>query len=157
MSLGPVNVIRGGANPVHSPLRRDVGIAGGLMAVAHTVVGLQVHVGGQLSRYFLPPPVMHPTDKLFLAANWMGLVSTLLLAGLVTISNNPSLRSLGLHTWKFLQRWAYPAAALATLHGIAFQLLEQRSMPAISLLALTAMIVIALQMKGRNMKLRKRA
>jgi sulfoxide reductase heme-binding subunit YedZ len=157
LSIGPVNVIRGDANPVHSPLRRDVGIAGGLMAVAHTIVGLQVHVGGQLSRYFLPPPVMHRTDKLFLAANWMGLFSTLLLVGLVTISNNPSLRSLGLQTWKFLQRWAYPAAALAVLHGIAFQLLERRSKPVIALVALTVLAVIALQLKGRNIKLGNRA
>jgi sulfoxide reductase heme-binding subunit YedZ len=157
LSIGPLNVIRGEANPVHSPLRRDVGIAGGLMAVAHTIVGLQVHVGGQLSRYFLPPPVLHRTDVLFLAANWMGLFSTLLLAGLVTISNNPSLRRLGLQTWKFFQRWAYPAAALAALHGVAFQLLERRSKPAMGLVLLTVVFVIALQVKGRNIKLGKHA
>ena len=150
-------MIRGDANPVHSPLRRDVGIAGGLIAVAHTVIGLQVHVGGQLSRYFLPPSVIHKTDALFLAANWTGLVSALLLAGLVTISNNLSLRNLGLQTWKFLQRWAYPAAALATLHGVAFQLLERRSKPLIALVALMTLAVIALQLKGRNVRMQKSA
>lgn len=157
MCIGPINVIRGDANPVHSPLRRDVGIAGGTMAVAHTVIGLQVHVGGSLSRYFLPPPVVHKTDALFLAANWIGLVSAMILAGLVTISNNPSLRKLGLNSWKFFQRWAYPAAALAVLHGIAFQLLERRSKPLIALVALMTLTVIALQLKGRQVRMRKSA
>jgi DMSO/TMAO reductase YedYZ heme-binding membrane subunit len=132
-----------------------VGIAGGLIAIAHTVIGLQVHVGGKLSKYFLPPPVVHKTDALFLAANWIGIVSALLLAGLVTISNNPSLRALGLQTWKFLQRWAYPAAALAALHGVAFQLLERRSKPLIALLGLVTLAVIALQLKGRQARMQK--
>lgn len=150
--VGPLNVIRGNANPVHSPMRRDIGIAGGLMAVAHTVVGLQVHAGGQLVRYFLPPPVLNSSDKLFLAANWMGLVSIILLAALVVISNNPSLRSLGLQTWKLLQRGAYPAAVLATLHGLAFQLLEKRSRPLIVLVALVAILVTGLQLQGWRIK-----
>ena len=125
------------------------------MAVAHTVIGLQVHVDGDLSRYFLPPPVIHRTDALFLVANWIGLVSALLLAGLVIISNNPSLKNLGLQTWKFLQRWAYPAASLAALHGVAFQLLERRSKPAIALVVVSSVGVIALQLKGRQAKLQK--
>ncbi len=154
LCLGPLNVIRGDANPVHSPLRRDVGITAGLMATAHTVIGLQVHFGGQLSRYFLPPPVMHKADEVFLAANWMGLMSTVLLIGLVIISNNPALRGLGLQTWKFLQRWAYPAAALMVLHGIAFQLLEKRSKPLIALVVLATVLVLGLQLKGRSIKLR---
>lgn len=155
LCLGPVNVIRGDANPVHSPLRRDVGIAGGVIAVVHTVIGLQVHMGGQLSRYFLLQPVMHKPDVLFLAANWIGLVSTLLLTGLVTISNNPSLRRLGLETWKFFQRWAYPAAALVVLHGVAFQLLEKRSKPLMALVLVITLVVVGLQLKGRSIKLHK--
>ena len=147
-------MIRGEANPVHSPLRRDVGIAAGLMAIAHTIVGLQVHVGGSLSRYFLPPRVMHSSDKLFLAANWMGLFSAVLLAILVAISNNPSLRNLGLKSWKFVQRWAYPAAALATVHGFGFQLLEKRSRPAILLVLLITAGVLGLQIKGWDIKRR---
>jgi sulfoxide reductase heme-binding subunit YedZ len=157
MCIGPVNLIRGDANPVHSPLRRDVGIAGGLIAVAHTVVGLKVHVGGSLSRYFLRPAVIHKHDALFLAANWIGLLSVVLLAGLVTISNNPALKKLGLQTWKFLQRWAYPAAALAALHGVAFQVLERRSKPLIVLIALMTLGVVVLQLKGRQIKMNKPA
>jgi sulfoxide reductase heme-binding subunit YedZ len=156
LAVGPINTIRRKPNPVHTPLRRDIGIAGGLFSVAHTLIGLQVHLHGELARYFLPIPMVNPSTGLFQWANWIGLVSVVILAVLVAISNNLALRRLGLSTWKFVQRWAYPAVALAVLHGIAYQLIEKRSYPIMALLVLVSLVVIGLQFEGVMIRRRSR-
>ena len=51
--LGPLRILRSTPSPVSFDTRRDVGIWAALFALAHTVLGLQVHFGGQFSRYFL--------------------------------------------------------------------------------------------------------
>lgn len=154
--IGPLNVIRARANPVHGAFRRDVGIAGGVFAMIHTVVGLQVHAGGQISRYFFySRELASPSNSVFLFSNWIGLLSAITFAVLVAISNNPALRSLGLRTWKFVQRGAYPAAVLATAHGVAYQLLEKRSPPLVLLILAAATGVVALQIAG--VRARRRA
>jgi sulfoxide reductase heme-binding subunit YedZ len=48
--LGPWNVLGGRANPVSFDLRRDVGIWAGIMALLHSVVGLDVHLRGRRAR-----------------------------------------------------------------------------------------------------------
>ncbi len=154
--IGPLNIIRERPNPVHGTFRRDVGIAGGTFAVIHTVVGLQVHAGGQIARYFLYSRELASTsNSVFLFSNWIGLLAVIAFAVLVAISNNPSLRSLGLGTWKFVQRGAYPAAVLATAHGLAYQLLEKRSLALVFLILATATSVIGLQVAG--VRARRRA
>jgi len=155
MVLGPLNVLRGIHNPTHSAVRRDVGIAAGLAAIVHTVLGLQVHMGGELSRYFLPPPGANASGLAFVAGNYIGLVSTSVFALLVAISNNAGVRSLGLARWKKLQRTVYVAAGAAFLHGIIYQLLEKRNLAMIALLVGCAGAVIALQVKG--MRSRRKA
>lgn len=52
LSLGPLNILRNRPNPVSTDLRRDVGIWAGLLGLIHTVVGLQVHMGGNFWLYF---------------------------------------------------------------------------------------------------------
>ena len=153
--IGPTNVLRQRPNPVHGAYRRDVGIAAGLFSVAHTVVGLQVHAGGVLSRYFLPSKEhASASNSVFLFANWVGLLSVIAFAVLVAISNNLSLRSMGLRTWKLIQRGAYPAAVLATVHGLAYQLLEKRSLLMLAAIIATAFFVVALQIAGMRARLR---
>jgi sulfoxide reductase heme-binding subunit YedZ len=51
--LGPWNVLRRRANPVSFDLRRDIGIWAGIMALLHTVVGLNVHLRGRMWLYFV--------------------------------------------------------------------------------------------------------
>src|SRR5262249_18277318 len=51
--IGPWRVLRGRANPVNSDLRRDIGIWAGIVGLAHVVIGLQVHLKGRMSLYFL--------------------------------------------------------------------------------------------------------
>ena len=41
---GPLNILRRRPNPVSTDLRRDLGIWAGVLAVAHFLIGLQVHM-----------------------------------------------------------------------------------------------------------------
>lgn len=125
--LGPWNVLRRRANPVSFDLRRDLGIWAGALALAHTGVGLTVHLRGRMWMYFLKG--LHPVRlqaNQFGAANYTGLLAALLFVVLLVISNDASLRRLGTKSWKSLQRWTYIAAGLTVAHGVLFQLIEKR-------------------------------
>src|SRR5260221_13203515 len=50
--IGPLNVLRGAANPLSTYLRRDFGIIAGVLSLLHTFVGLQVHMSGDFIQYF---------------------------------------------------------------------------------------------------------
>jgi sulfoxide reductase heme-binding subunit YedZ len=128
--IGPLNVLSGRPNPVSTYLRRDIGIWAALLALAHVVFGLQVHLRGRMWLYFVYPadeprllPIRH---DLFGLANYTGLAAMLVLALLLTLSNNTSLRKLGPRRWKKLQRWNYGAFALMVVHGVAYQVIERR-------------------------------
>ena len=148
MVLGPLNVLRGKHNPVHSTVRRDVGIAAGIAGLVHTVLGLQVHFGGVLARYFVIASGAPLSRWAFVGTNWLGLLSAIVLLTLITISNNAGVRSLGLPRWKRIQRTAYIAAAAAVLHGIVYQMLEKRNPLLIGFIALCTGTVLAIQLKG---------
>src|SRR5690242_15939749 len=53
--IGPLNLLRRRANPVSGYLRRDVGIWAGILATAHTLFGLTVHLDGDWPSYFVWP------------------------------------------------------------------------------------------------------
>ena len=147
--LGPWNVLRRRPNPVSFDGRRDVAIWAGALALLHTGIGLTVHLRGRMWMYFfqrLHP--LHLQNNQFGWANWIGGGSALLLLLLLAISNDVSLRSLGLHRWKSLQRLTYLAVALAIAHGALFQRVEKRSLPFIAIFALLAGSAALLQMLG---------
>ena len=148
MLLGPLNILRQKHNPVHSAVRRDVGITAGIAALVHTVLGLQVHMGGTLMGYFTVPSPGGPTAVAFVAANYIGLLSAAILAVLVSISNNVGVRSLGLPRWKKIQRAAYVAAAAAVVHGVIYQVLESRRLAIIIFVVGTAAVVVVVQVRG---------
>lgn len=144
--LGPWNVLRRRANPVSSDLRRDISIWAGILALVHTAVGLTVHLRGRMWMYFfkrLHPLVLQKT--LFGFANFIGLGAALLFIVLLVISNDFSLRTLGIRRWKAIQRGAYVAFGLTVMHGIAFQLVEKRKFPWVVLFASLILLVIAIQ------------
>jgi len=150
--LGPWNVLRGRPNPVSTHLRRDVGIWAALMALAHTVFGLQVHIPGRPWQYFLWPfdqqrlfPLRYDAAG---AANHPGLVSMLILLLLLALSSDAALRRLGAPRWKSLQRWNYAAFLMMSFHAVIYQLLEKRSPPVMALFAIAVMIVVAVQVAG---------
>jgi sulfoxide reductase heme-binding subunit YedZ len=123
--LGPWNLLRGRHNPVSFDLRRDLGIWAGIMALMHTVVGLNVHLRGRPWLYFVDEHERLRHD-VFGFGNDTGLIAALLFLLLLAISNDLSLRRLGTRRWKSLQRWTYVAAALTLLHAIAYQQVEKR-------------------------------
>src|ERR1700731_2750734 len=52
LMIGPLNVLRGGPNPLSTYLRRDIAVIAGALALAHTFIGLQVHMRGDFIQYF---------------------------------------------------------------------------------------------------------
>ena len=130
--LGPWNVLRGRPNPVNIDLRRDIGIWAGSVGLVHTAIGLQVHMKGQISLYFLFPPDARTFTRLrydpFGMANYLGAFAAALLLMLLTLSNDVSLRWLGVRRWKRLQRWNYAAIVLVLLHALVYQVIEKRSL-----------------------------
>jgi sulfoxide reductase heme-binding subunit YedZ len=81
-------------------------------------------------------------------ANYVGLVAALLFLLLIAISNDPSVRSLGIRRWKSLQRWTYIAFGLTVAHGIAYQLVEKRHLPWVLLFAFLVVAVTAIQVSA---------
>lgn len=147
--LGPWNVLRGQRMPVSSDLRRDLGIWAGILGVAHTIVGLDVHLRGRPWLYFI---YAHPhrhliplRHDLFGFANGTGLVGTLILIVLLATSNDYSLRALGTPRWKQLQRWNYLAWLLVVLHGAAYQKIEGQRAPFVATLVACALVTLILQ------------
>jgi sulfoxide reductase heme-binding subunit YedZ len=146
LCLGPWNVLRSRPNPISFDLRRDVGVWAGLLALFHTGVGLTVHLRGRMWMYFLKrlhPPVLQST--LFGVANYTGLIAAMLLLLLLLISNDLSLRTLGVRRWKNLQRFSYFAFVFTGAHGVAYQLIEKRRFPWVLVFGLMMLVSITIQ------------
>jgi sulfoxide reductase heme-binding subunit YedZ len=142
--LGPVNVLLRKPNPVSFDLRRDLGIWAGISALVHTAFGLNVHLRGKMWLYFLDTH-HHLRRDAFGFGNYTGVVAALVFALLLVLSNDVSLRKLGVERWKSLQRWAYASAALTAAHAIAYQQIEKRITPFRAALYLVFGIVLVSQ------------
>ena len=154
MSIGPLNVLRGQPNPVSADLRRDVGIWAAILGIVHVVIGLQVHLHDPV-KYFLvraSDGTMRIRHDIFGAANYIGVLATLILAVLLALSSDAALRYLGTQRWKTLQRWTYWLAVLVVLHGILYELIEKRTLPFVLLFAVTTLAVVVLQYRGWQAK-----
>jgi sulfoxide reductase heme-binding subunit YedZ len=128
LCLGQWSVLRSRPNPVSFDLRRDIGSsAAGLIALFHAGVGLTVHLRGRMWMYFLKRlhPLTLQTTRLGFS-NYTGLATAMVLLLLLLISNDISLRKLGIKRWKALQRFSYLAFALTMAHGAAYQLVEKQ-------------------------------
>lgn len=156
--LGPWNVLRSRPNPVSFDFRRDIGIWAGMLALLHTGVGLTVHLRGRMWMYFVDR--LHPLklqETRFGFANYTGLGSALLFLILLAISNDFSLRHLGIPRWKSIQRWVYPAFLLAVAHGIAYQLIEKRRLPWVIVFASIVAAAVLIQVLGWSRRTQRRA
>jgi sulfoxide reductase heme-binding subunit YedZ len=155
--LGPLKVLRRRPNPVSFDLRRDLGIWSAVTALAHTSVGLTVHLRGRMQHYFLAPPERPSPIGLRIDAfgltNYAGLVAALLVAALAAISSDWALRRLGARRWKAVQRTAYVAAGLSVAHGLGYQVLEKRSVRLVAMLVVIAVGVALIQWEGRRLRL----
>lgn len=145
--LGPINILWHRANPVSFDLRRDLGIWAGISALVHTAVGLNVHLRGKMWLYFVDTHHQLRRDA-FGFGNYTGVLAALVFALLLALSNDVSLRKLGLERWKSLQRWAYAGVLLTAFHAIAYQHVEKRVLPFEMALYITMGIVSIFQIAG---------
>ena len=149
--VGAVTVLRSRPNPISSDLTRDAGITATLVSIVHVAVGLFIHMGNPWLYFFFPAGSKHLIPLRYDAfglTNWLGLFVTLILVVLFATSNDLSLRKLGKRRWKTLQRMNYILFSGVALHGIAYQVLEKRTVPLILLLALMIGVVVILQVAG---------
>lgn len=159
MLIGPWRLRRGRPAPASTDFRRDVGIWGGIIGLAHVVTGLQVHMAGKFWKYFVYPEGDHLIPlryDLFGFANWTGLAATLVLVMLLSISNDVSLRALGTRRWKSWQRWTYWAAVLTLAHAVGYQIVANQQRRWVALFAVIAVIVLGVQLDGRRRYLARR-
>lgn len=152
LAIGPLNILLGKPNPVSSYLRRDFGIWSAILALFHTIVGLQVHFGGKFWFYFMYLPD-HPhliplRHDPFGITNYLGLASALLMLILMLISNNKSIRKLTAKRWKSWQRSAYLVAIMVPLHAVIYQFLENRIPGFCILLATLILAMLVMQYTG---------
>lgn len=147
---GPLRVIRKRPNPVSDDLTRDIGIWAALVSLVHVVFGLQVHMRGRMWLLFIKENLHFPFARfdLFGAANHTGLIATLILVMLFATSNDWALRSLGTKQWKRLQRWNYGLFAGVILHGVLYQVIENRNPPYTYIFAAMGAVVLIMQIAG---------
>jgi sulfoxide reductase heme-binding subunit YedZ len=144
--LGPWVILREKRATLSFDLRRDVGIWAGIVSLVHVAVGVQVHFYGKPWLYFVSDEWTFPfvrTD-LFGGANYTGLFATIIIAVLLALSNDLSIRKLG-KRWKALQRWNYAGFALVMLHGWAYQAVENRPFPFVVVLSALGLVVLVVQ------------
>lgn len=151
--IGPWRLLRGQRTGVSNDLRRDVGIWAGVLGVAHTGVGLFVHLRGRPWLYFFYAKneghhVVPFRHDLFGAANDFGLLGTLVLVALFATSSDYALRRLGTRKWKQLQRWNYLLFAAVVLHTFGYQTIEKQRVPFVALAIMCTAITLAMQAYG---------
>jgi sulfoxide reductase heme-binding subunit YedZ len=141
LAIGPLAALRGRRYPVSTDIRRDVGIWSGVVGLTHVFVGLQVHLRGKMWEYFVRPAegLLLPRIDPFGAANYAGVVASLILLALLGTSNDASLRGLGTARWRSLHALTTWALVLTVLHGAAYQFVEKRKWPWVLLFACLAL------------------
>jgi len=156
---GPLNVLRRLPNPVSTDLRRDLGIWAGILAIAHFLVGWQVHMKHRYLywlREVKETGDIRPRTDLFGFANFTGLAAVLVTMLLLALSNDYLLRKLGSRRWKQLQRWNYALFALTLAHSVAYQVVEKRKLPFVAVLALLSVAAALVQCAGYARRSRRR-
>ena len=153
LGFGPYAALKGRRYPVSTDLRRDVGIWSALVAIAGVVAGLQVHLRGKMWEYFVRPVkgVLVPRIDPFGAANYTGLVATLIFVALLVTSNDASLRRLGTHRWQSLHALVTWGLVLTLLHAALYQFIEKRRWETVLLLLAGSVLVVCLRIaRGRR-------
>jgi sulfoxide reductase heme-binding subunit YedZ len=106
--------------PVHTAVRRSLGVHAGVLAIVHMVCSFPVHLGGDVMRFFFDGDGGLLTTR-FGLANWLGLLAVVTLVPLLVTSTDSSIRRLGPRRWKRLHWIAVPAAALSFAHAIGYE------------------------------------
>jgi DMSO/TMAO reductase YedYZ heme-binding membrane subunit len=160
LAIGPLNLLRSVPNPVSISLRRDIGIWAGIVSFSHVFIGLNRHLIGQMEQYFFFPggggALLGIRYDLFGTANWLGLLAAFICATLVLLSNNGSLRRLGVARWKAIQRWNYLLFAAVSLHALAYHASSARDWRWVLASILLIALVLLVQSVGRSRYVHRR-
>jgi sulfoxide reductase heme-binding subunit YedZ len=163
LAIGPYRILRGIPVPVNIILRRDLGYWAGGLALTHGSTAIWIHTGGWSSLWGLylwrlpsREDLLPIRNDLFGMANFLGTGAALLILILILTSNNATLKRLRTRTWKNLQRLSYPAYLLMVLHGLLYQIVENR-LPMLRLAVMVmAGLLIVLQVSGLILRLTQR-
>ena len=149
--IGPANLLLRRRNPVSTSLPRDTGTWATIASIVHVILGLQVH--GNTSdifnfvKYFFSADGIPKTNS-FGLGNWTGLAALVIVAGLLALSNDRSLRELKARRWKNLQRMNYALFALVVLHAFFYgALLRVTSLFTVVLISTVSAVLVG-QMVG---------
>ena len=156
--IGPANLLLGKRNPVSSYLRRDLGTWTAIFSVVHVIVGFQVRGDGGafgFVDFFIADG--RPLLDSFGLGNWTGLAALVIVAGLLALSTNRSLRELKAERWKNLQRLNYTLFALVVLHAVFYGALSRPASPFTVLLISLAVFVLGGQAVGIWLYRRRRS
>jgi len=150
LGFGPYAALGGRRYPVSADIRRDFGIWSALVAIAHVVAGLQVHLRGKMWEYFVQSVkgVLLPRIDPFGAANYTGLAATVILIALLATSNDASLRRLGTGRWRSLHALVTWGLVLTLLHAATYQFIENRRWETVVMLLALSVIVVWLRIAG---------
>ena len=147
--IGPANLVLRRRNPISSYLTRDVGTWAALFSIAHVIFGLTLHSGPQIASmlgYFVAEG--RPLLSSFGLGNWTGLAATVIVVGLLAISNDAALRELKARKWKDLQRLNYTLFALVLLHAFFYGALLRLTSPFTLIGLFTVIAVVVGQAVG---------
>jgi methionine sulfoxide reductase heme-binding subunit len=147
--IGPANLLLRRRNPLSSYLRRDLGTWTAIFSVAHVIVGFQVRGdGGTFGFVEFFVAEARPLVDSFGLGNWAGLAALVIVAGLLAVSTDRSIRELKAERWKNLQRLNYTLFALVVLHALFYGALSRPASPFTLLLLSTVLAVLAGQAVG---------
>ena len=153
LMIGPWRILKNKLPLISSDMRRDIGIWGGIIGVAHAGIGQCVHLRGRPWLYYVYEktqdhlvPLRH---DIFGFSNYTGLIAALLLLALLATSNDASLRKLGQPGWKSLQRWNYACFGLTALHTFGYLIgIESLKWSLIATAGLCVLLTLAFQYLG---------
>lgn len=150
LAFGPVAAFRRRRYPVTTDLRRDTGIWAAIVAIAHVVIGLQVHMRGKMWEYFVHSVrgTFLPRIDPFGAANYAGAVAAILLLMLLATSNDASLRRLGARPWQRVHRSAEWALILTLLHAVVYQWVEKRQAGMVVVLLIVGIVALVIRLRA---------
>ncbi len=151
--IGPYNILQRRVNPLSSDLRRDTGIAAAIVTLIHVVIGLQVHYNSRaffdaIILYFIPEEGLTSVTVRFMATNYLGLIATIIVLILWLTSNDFAFRKLRFRRWKKIQRLSYWFFGLTVVHGILYQIIEERHLQYVILFSIMILLTSIIQIRG---------
>lgn len=152
LAIGPITLYlqHRQRNPVNIYMRRDAGIWAGIAGTIHVLYAVHWFNTPNLWSFFLEqsPGAYTLRLNLFGVSNDLGLLATLILLLLLSLSNQASLIMLKGKLWKNIQRLNYPLMLLSAAHALGYQLYSSKPRYFTYFLAAITAATITVQLIG---------